>query len=355
MIGDVLLECELSRASADARRLREPRRPDATSTRAPSRSAASSPASATTASRGFEGCRLGRAIGTYLHGPLLPRNPWLADWLLAQALAHRRGGEPPRARAARAPSGARSADAARSDAGTSGHASRPGGPLRGAPPPADVRAPRLSLAAPRARRGRRAGSPGRQRCEEALDRRMEDDRRRARRARRAGARGRRRPATSTSSSERPPRSPAKMMWTTCLSGASSCTGAIESTIATGPSTGTSSSMPELLASSRCSASIRLSPASTPPPGQQPVLLARLLVAAEQDAARASAGAPRRGSAARAISARDGAEAAHAALATPAARRPRRSSTARHRQDDELRDPHARLDDERLSRVGVQER
>jgi lipid II isoglutaminyl synthase (glutamine-hydrolysing) len=44
---------------------------------------------------GFEGCRVGRAIGTYLHGPLLPRNPWLADWLLAQALAHRTGGEPP--------------------------------------------------------------------------------------------------------------------------------------------------------------------------------------------------------------------------------------------------------------------
>jgi lipid II isoglutaminyl synthase (glutamine-hydrolysing) len=44
---------------------------------------------------GFEGCRVGRAIGTYLHGPLLPRNPWLADWLLAQAVAHRTGGEPP--------------------------------------------------------------------------------------------------------------------------------------------------------------------------------------------------------------------------------------------------------------------
>ena len=44
---------------------------------------------------GFEGARVGRAIGTYLHGPLLPRNPWLADWLLAQALAHRTGGEPP--------------------------------------------------------------------------------------------------------------------------------------------------------------------------------------------------------------------------------------------------------------------
>jgi lipid II isoglutaminyl synthase (glutamine-hydrolysing) len=44
---------------------------------------------------GFEGCRLGRAVGTYLHGPLLPRNAWFADWLLAQGLAHRSGGQPP--------------------------------------------------------------------------------------------------------------------------------------------------------------------------------------------------------------------------------------------------------------------
>jgi lipid II isoglutaminyl synthase (glutamine-hydrolysing) len=43
---------------------------------------------------GYEGCRFGRAIGTYLHGPLLPRNPWLADWLLEQALAHRTGEAP---------------------------------------------------------------------------------------------------------------------------------------------------------------------------------------------------------------------------------------------------------------------
>jgi lipid II isoglutaminyl synthase (glutamine-hydrolysing) len=35
---------------------------------------------------GYEGCRVGLALGTYLHGPLLPRNPWLADWLLAAAL-----------------------------------------------------------------------------------------------------------------------------------------------------------------------------------------------------------------------------------------------------------------------------
>ncbi|HEY3068837.1 MAG TPA: hypothetical protein VGJ34_00860, partial [Gaiellaceae bacterium] len=43
---------------------------------------------------GFEGCRLGGAVGTYLHGPLLPRNPWLADWLLVRALARRSGDQP---------------------------------------------------------------------------------------------------------------------------------------------------------------------------------------------------------------------------------------------------------------------
>jgi CobQ-like glutamine amidotransferase family enzyme len=39
-------------------------------------------------SSGHEGCRLERVYGTYLHGPLLPRNPWFADHLLEQALAH---------------------------------------------------------------------------------------------------------------------------------------------------------------------------------------------------------------------------------------------------------------------------
>jgi CobQ-like glutamine amidotransferase family enzyme len=37
---------------------------------------------------GYEGCRYRRVYGTYLHGPLLPRNPWLADRLLEEALAH---------------------------------------------------------------------------------------------------------------------------------------------------------------------------------------------------------------------------------------------------------------------------
>jgi len=37
-------------------------------------------------SSGFEGVRSGNVIGTYLHGPLLPKNVWLADWLIAAAL-----------------------------------------------------------------------------------------------------------------------------------------------------------------------------------------------------------------------------------------------------------------------------
>jgi CobQ-like glutamine amidotransferase family enzyme len=36
---------------------------------------------------GQEGVRAGNVIGTYLHGPLLPKNAWFADWLIATALA----------------------------------------------------------------------------------------------------------------------------------------------------------------------------------------------------------------------------------------------------------------------------
>jgi lipid II isoglutaminyl synthase (glutamine-hydrolysing) len=35
---------------------------------------------------GLEGVRNGNTIGTYLHGPLLPKNAWFADWLIATAL-----------------------------------------------------------------------------------------------------------------------------------------------------------------------------------------------------------------------------------------------------------------------------
>jgi CobQ-like glutamine amidotransferase family enzyme len=35
---------------------------------------------------GMEGALAGNTIGTYLHGPLLPKNVWFADWLIATAL-----------------------------------------------------------------------------------------------------------------------------------------------------------------------------------------------------------------------------------------------------------------------------
>ncbi len=43
---------------------------------------------------GLEGVRRGNLIGTYLHGPLLPKNAWLADHLIALALEHRYGSRP---------------------------------------------------------------------------------------------------------------------------------------------------------------------------------------------------------------------------------------------------------------------
>jgi CobQ-like glutamine amidotransferase family enzyme len=36
---------------------------------------------------GHEGVRAGNVIGTYLHGPLLPKNAWFADWLIRTALS----------------------------------------------------------------------------------------------------------------------------------------------------------------------------------------------------------------------------------------------------------------------------
>ena len=41
---------------------------------------------------GYEGVHRERLIGTYLHGPLLPKNVWLADRLIEWALERRHGG-----------------------------------------------------------------------------------------------------------------------------------------------------------------------------------------------------------------------------------------------------------------------
>ena len=95
MIGDVLLECELDQGV---------RRPLAGFENHAGRTLLDRDAEplgrvvhgyGNDGETGFEGCRLGNALGTYLHGPLLPRNPWLADWLLSRALAHAGAGEPP--------------------------------------------------------------------------------------------------------------------------------------------------------------------------------------------------------------------------------------------------------------------
>ena len=97
-----------ARRAADARRLREPRRPHAARPRRRAARTRRSRASATTARAASRAAAPARVVGTYLHGPLLPRNPWLADWLLAQALAHRLGaGEAPRS--SRCPTSSRAA------------------------------------------------------------------------------------------------------------------------------------------------------------------------------------------------------------------------------------------------------
>jgi CobQ-like glutamine amidotransferase family enzyme len=40
---------------------------------------------------GTEGARYREAYATYLHGPVLPKNPWLTDHLISRALRHRNG------------------------------------------------------------------------------------------------------------------------------------------------------------------------------------------------------------------------------------------------------------------------
>ena len=114
LIGEVIVEPD--GAAADAHRLREPRRPhDPRPGRAPTgtgRRGRRQRATGSTASLGE------RLVGTYLHGPVLPRNPALADHLLSLGR-----------RPARRPSSRRS----RSSCGPSGwrRRRRPGAPRGG--------------------------------------------------------------------------------------------------------------------------------------------------------------------------------------------------------------------------------
>ena len=81
---------------------------------------------------GFEGVRKGNVIGTYLHGPLLPKNVWLADRLIELALGCRAGaarGRLARGRGAsqRTPRGRGSVGACRARSSPAGPDSSAGG------------------------------------------------------------------------------------------------------------------------------------------------------------------------------------------------------------------------------------
>ena len=92
MIGNVLLRVRprRRRRPAHARRLREPRRAHALGPGV-RRSGRVLAGHGNDGASGYEGARAERVIGTYVHGPLLPKNPWLADWLIARALERRHG------------------------------------------------------------------------------------------------------------------------------------------------------------------------------------------------------------------------------------------------------------------------
>jgi hypothetical protein len=95
MIGDVLLECELVPGRREALAGFENHAGRTVLDEAAEPLGRVVAGFGNDGQSGYEGCRVARAVGTYLHGPLLPRNPWFADWLIAQALAHGSGGEPP--------------------------------------------------------------------------------------------------------------------------------------------------------------------------------------------------------------------------------------------------------------------
>ena len=156
-------------------------------------------------------------------------------------------------------------------------------------------------------------------------------------------------------SSEPSSSPAKTTWTTCFDQRLR-SGEIDSTIATGPSTGSSSYSPHEARLLGELAVERLDERLAAPHAaarEQPVLAAALLVAAEED---------------RAVPAEQGGDAdprlrvasgpGRAEASSPrslgGSSSTSTSSTEGSSTIDELRDPHPGLDDERLCPVGVQQ-
>ena len=272
MIGDILLDCELD--PGERRTLRASRTTQGAHfwRRAPSRSAGSSRDSGTTASDGFEGCRVGRAVGTYLR-PLLPCNPgcrscrehpWLADLgcsprrRSSTAWAKRPAAERPRRRTRKRP-GPRFERAPRRprSSRTCAHSPRSRANAPASRPSAASTRSRLRrplrglrlVRAPTARRGRPPGRPaaicagsvgwaGAPRSPRAPDARTGD-----------GPAPQHRSETIRSS-ERSPRYPAKMMWTTCRGVETSGRADRLGTPRSGPRAGDPRSIPSSSVSSR---------------------------------------------------------------------------------------------------------
>ncbi len=77
------------RRPAGGRGVREPRRAHVPRARRDPARPGASRGIGNNGADGFEGVRRGNVIGTYLHGPLLPKNVWLADRLIELALGVR--------------------------------------------------------------------------------------------------------------------------------------------------------------------------------------------------------------------------------------------------------------------------
>ena len=337
MIGDVLLE-------SDARRRRPGGRSPASRTTRAGRCStrAREPLGRVVAgygndgASGFEGCVVGRAIGTYLHGPLLPRNPWLADTMLSWAIAHATGADPeplaPLADELEHAAHAVAAERARSAAGG------PPEPLLG-PARAEVDA-------------RVAGLPAlRNRC----DRRMQHD------------------AVELVETEEPVAAHGLVVETTPLERAVQLAGEDDVDDVLRPEAPLGRDRlddrdgpfeRELVAlaarvpsprAARAGAPRRASRRPrTPPPGSSQCSRPRFSWRIRAGSSRASGAAPTPGSAARAACSASPTSPVRARRArSREARRPRRARLAAARRD-ELRDPHPGLDDERSRAIGVEE-
>ncbi len=84
LVGNVAIEVELDGAPACAGRASRTTAAARTSVPASARSGKVLRGHGNTGESGFEGVVRDGVIGTYLHGPLLPKNAWFADWLIAR-------------------------------------------------------------------------------------------------------------------------------------------------------------------------------------------------------------------------------------------------------------------------------